>query len=574
MNIFQSVSDLPGMQLDALRLWEHFISLMDCDSLKAHLNSITQGLSSMISKVSPGDRRKVADVLRNLLMKDQSLEPAQYSDLPTLPNFEELERIKVYIKEKKLKRSMLAQRKYDMKQILASFSNADTMQVQLGLKRLKELLQGNVDCSPVLGELYSKLLYLLQKYASHQDIAYLASVCLGKLGAIDPGLVNVPIVDDTVFLMNNFGRIDENLNFMSDLIINHIYPAYNTVRDEEARQSIEYSIQTLLQQAGFEPVADMKRNSNRIAIYHHWRRLPKWVQEFLTPFIQSHYHVAVAEYNGSYPIFSRAKTFQDWVHHWYCQMTHNSHSPAKEYFSACIPISESKILGVPLHLLPYLVLHMILVGTPDDTRNIVHEIISVLNTNADPDNISGHGHTNHHALQVVVSITEYCRKFMTRVGPNDVEKQSHVKRVSNFLKLIPNRIMGIAAYHAKAYPQALMQFETYIKENKIKLQDDSEISDYLRQIYIQIEDPVDLEVLLNIYTTVLSRDQEIIRYETDGQWQMAEALYNIKITQDPLDLSSCTGYMDCFKKSGNYGKRDVLNLHEMEYVFIFGLQLQ
>jgi serine/threonine-protein kinase ATR len=567
MNIFQSVSEVPGMQLDALRLWEYFISLMDPDSLKTYLNGITQGLSNMICIVAPVDRIKVTNVLRNLLIKEDSLEPVQYTDLPTLPNFKELEQIKVYIEEKKLKRSIAAQRKYDMKQILASFSNADSVQVQLGLKRLKELLQTNISCGPLLGELYSKLLYMLQKYAGHRDISYLVSVCLGKLGAIDPGLVDVSIVDDTVFVMNNFGRIDENLNFICDLITNHIYPAYHTVRDEEARQSIEYSIQTLLQQAGFEPVVELKRNSAKLAVYHHWRRLPKWIQEFLTPFLQSHYHVAVAEYRGSYPIFSRAKTFQDWVHHWYRQMTHHARAPAKDYFSACIPMSECKILGVAVHLLPYLVLHMILAGTPDDTRHIFHEIISVLNTNADPDSSSARNHINHYALQVVVAITEYCRKFMTRVGLNDVEKESQVKRVSNFLKLIPNKIMGIAAYHTKAYPQALMQFETYIKKNNIKLQEDSEISDYLRQIYIQIEDPVDLEVLLNVYTAVLSRDQEIIRYERDGQWQMAEALYNIKITQDPSDLSSCTGYMDCFKKSGNYGKPNTDRLDSILYSF-------
>jgi serine/threonine-protein kinase ATR len=553
MNTFESVSELPGMQLEALRLWEHFISLMNSDSLKTHLNGITQGLSHLISVVAPVDRIKVADILGKLLMKDLSLEPIQCTDLPTLPNFEELEKIKIYINEKKLKRSTTAQRNYDMKQIIISFSNADTIQVQLGLKKLKELLEVSVDCEPFTGDLYSRLLHLLQKYASHQEISYLTSACLGKLGAIDPGLVNVRIIDDTVFIMNNFGRLDENVAFICDVIISHIYPAYNTVRDDEVRQSFEYSIQTLLKEAGFEPLAELKRNSPKISVYHHWRRLPKWTQEFLMPFLQSHYHISMAEYRGSYPIFSRTKTFEDWVHGWYCQMTHDAHSPAKEYFAACIPISECRILGVTIHLMPYLVLHIILSGSPDDTRNIVEEIISVLNTNADPDTNPARSHINNHALQVVVAITEYCRKFLTRIGPNDLEKKSQADRVRNFLKMIPNKIMGIAAYHTKTYPQALMQFETYIKENNIDLQEDDDILDYLRQIFIQIDDPVDLEVLLSIYTNVLTQEQEIVRYEAVGQWEMAEALYETKLARDPSDLSACMGYMDCFKKSGNYG---------------------
>ncbi|KAI9478821.1 MAG: hypothetical protein EXX96DRAFT_261034 [Benjaminiella poitrasii] len=554
LKVFHTINELSNIQPEALSLWQKFISLSDNETILSYLNTITKGLINLLPTASKETRLAVAQTLRTLLIEKSILEPVHYNNLPMLPEYEELQELKEYINSKKQTRKQLNN---DFKQIVATFSNAnfDDVQVLLGLQKLKALLENYPECETHRNALFSTLFYLLRKYPSHKQITYLAALCLGKLGAVDPSVVNMPAIEDTVFIMNNFHRQDENLDFISDLIINHIYPAYNAVGDEQVRKCMEYTIQTLLHQAGYHPVQEMRKRPSLIAIFHHWRRLPTSIQEFLTPFLQSAYEGTWSDHAGKYPVFPNAKSFEDWTQDWYCLMANSSHDTAKQIFSACIPIVRSNVLEVTLHLLPYLVLHLVLSGTPTDTRHIVDELMLIFNMNSKPNNDnSSQDKMNVYSLQVAVAVTEYCRKWLNRVGPHDAEKRSQVSRVNTFLELIPNKVMGIAAFYTKAYPQALMEFETHFKKQKVKIVGDHEMLDYLRQIYIQIDDPIDLQALMDMYTSVLSRDEEITRFEALGKWDEAEALYKSKISENPFELSPYIGYMECLTKCNNYEK--------------------
>ncbi|KAI7901832.1 uncharacterized protein BX663DRAFT_552745 [Cokeromyces recurvatus] len=554
MKVFHTLKELPNMQFQVCSLWEKFISLLDTDTILSHVNGIVKNLIDIMPIATKEIRVTIAKLLYNLLVEKNNLEPGHYTNLPILPDYEEFQELKEYIASNKQTKKPS---NYEFKQIIATFSNAnsDDVQVLLGLQRLRILLENYPECEVYRNQIFSNLFYLLRKYASHKQITYLAALCLGKLGAVDPSTVNMPIIEDTVFIMNNFHRQDENLDFISDLIINHIYPAYNAINDEQVRKCTEFTIQTLLHQAGYHPVHEMKKRPSLIAIFHHWRRLPTSIQEFLTPFLQSAYQGTWSEHASKYPIFPNAKSFEEWAQDWYCVMANSAHDTAKQIFAACIPIVRSSILEVTLHLLPYLVLHLLLSGTPSDIRHIVDELMIVFSMNSKPHgNHSSQDKMNVYSLQVAVAVTEYCRKWLNRVGPYDAEKRNQVSRVNSFLELIPNKVMGIAAFYTKAYPQALMEFETHFKKQKTKIVGDHEMLDYLRQIYIQIDDPVDLQALMDMYTSVLSRDEEITRFEALGKWDEAEALYKSKISDNPYELAPYIGYMECLRKCNNYEK--------------------
>jgi hypothetical protein len=132
---------------------------------------------------------------------------------------------------------------------------------------------------------------------------------LDKLGAIGPGLANERISDDTVFIMDNFGHLDEVLTFIRNFIIGNTYPIYHTLLDEEAHQYFKYSIQALLKEAGFELLSELKRNSSKILIYYHGQILLQWTQQFIKSFPNQ----TMREYCRSCPIFSLTEIFEDWA---------------------------------------------------------------------------------------------------------------------------------------------------------------------------------------------------------------------------------------------------------------------
>lgn len=549
MKIFNTVIELPNMQSETLSLWKTYIDLLDETATVLHINAIVKGLSSIL-RVSPYNiRTDAANVLVDLLIRGPNFGEEQYSNLPVLPDFQELQEVKEFIGARQKVKI-----KHDIRKIISDFSSFDDVQVLSSLEKLYKILVDNPDCRYYVDKVYANLFNLLRKYASHELISYYSAICLGKLGAIDPGLVNMDVIDNTVFIMRNFNNDDENLNFICDLIINHIFPFYNAVSDEATRQCIEYSIQTLVRIAGYRPINEMKGNVSLVKAYNHWRRHPRHIQEFLTPFLISAYEGSWPEIHIEYPIFTNSHSFKEWVHNWYCRMVKGAIGTAGRVFSACLPMVQSDLMDVALHLLPYLVLHVILSGNNDDARAIINELQSVLDINAKPVDDLEKIKMNRYSLQVAVAITEYCRKWMNRVSPNDLTLTSVVERVNSFLKQIPDRDMGIAAFNAKAYPQALMHFETHLKEHSNNALKDQEILGYLRQIYIEIDDPIDYKALMDTYTVVTSRDEQIAQYVNLGEWDYAETLYKSKILDTPLDLSAYTGYLECLTKSNRFGR--------------------
>ncbi|RCI03294.1 serine/threonine-protein kinase M1, partial [Rhizopus stolonifer] len=556
IKLFQGVNKLSGMQSQALSLWTMFISCVTKNILAQHLSTITQSLIDLFRVSEAKIRQKVIQTLENLLVTGYTFEANQYSNLPLLPQFKEFNALKQHIKVKATSANPQTLYKQELEHILKDLCEADDMPIQIALDKLQKLLTDYPNESLQLETLYSRLLYILHKYATHKPISLKAAICLGKLGALDPGLISVSTIDDTVFIMNNFRREDEVGEFVCDLITNYLYPAHNASNDNNMRACIEYAIKPLLDCARFQPIENMTKSDERVnpAAYR-WRKLPNSIQQFIAPFFVAAYEATWETHTSAYPIFAKAQNFKGWLQAWFLRMVHSSEGVAKEVFQAFIPIVKSNMLDITRHLIPYLVLHNLLSGSPEDIRGIIDELMNVIHVNANlnPHHDLGKNTFNHYALQVCVETTEYCRKWLNRVGRNDLEKESQVKRINTFLQEIPRRDMGIAAFHTKAYPQALMQFETFIKEKK-NGQLDHDIMDYLRQIYIQIEDPIDLKVLMDTYTTVLTLDERITRYESLGRWDQAQVLYKGKIREKDSDLSAYMGYMECLRKSGSYDK--------------------
>ncbi|OAD01888.1 hypothetical protein MUCCIDRAFT_111232 [Mucor lusitanicus CBS 277.49] len=547
IKVFDGVLELPNMQSEALSLWKTYIEHLSKDAVKLNINTIIQGLCKILV-VSPSSIRvEVASTLYDLLIHNRGFTAEDYANFPVLPQFEELAAVKTLVHERqkvKVKNEVL--------NVIVGFSSFDDGHVLSNLQKLKDILVNNPYDRCEVDKLYAHLFYLIRKYSTHEMISYYAALCLGLLGATDPSSVRMQAIDDTVFVMRNHNNDGENIDFVYDLIINHIFPSYNTANDEDSRHCIEYSIQTLLQIVGFRSVKDMRRDKDSIA-YKRWRKYPREVQEFLAPFLESAYKGAWPDAHEEYPIFTRARTFKDWVHKWYRCMTNGARGTAARIFKACLPMVQSDMTDISLHLLPYLVVHTVLSGMGNAALSAANELRLVLSINAKPAESPEKLGMNRYALQVAVAITEYCRKWLYQVGRDDLSLSSMVERINGFLKLIPDRDMGVAAFNAGAYPQALMHFDTYMKEHCRNKVSDPAMTNYLRQIYLETGQIEDYEALMSTYKVATSRDEQIVHHMNLGEWYYAETLYDSKIRENPSDVSAYTGYLECLSKSNRFG---------------------
>ncbi|CAO0799387.1 unnamed protein product [Mucor circinelloides] len=547
MKVFNSVVEIPDMQSQAFSLWKTYLDLLNQEAVVLHINAIVQGLCNIILVSSSSIRVQVAAKLDDLLVHNASLLNESFANFPVLPDFVELDHVKKFVAEHH--KSIY---KMEIRNIIKGFTCFDGGLVLSNLQKLQDILVRHPNERFRADELYAYLFDVIRKYSTHELITYYAARCLGLLGAADPSAVNMRTIDNTVFVMRNFNNDDENLTYIYDLIINHIFPSYNSISNGATRQSIEYAIQILLHIAGYRPIKEMKSNASLRRVFNCWRKHPKDVQEFLAPFLQSAYQGKWPDIRVEYPIFSRSQTFKEWVHKWYCCMANDARGNAGRIFKACLPMVQSGMTDIALHLLPYLVLHSVFSSKSEHVCAIIDELQFVLDINARPADDPEKLVMNRYALQLAVAITQYCRKWLHHVGRNDLTFSSVVERVNQFLKRIPDQDMGFAAFNAGAYPQALMHFETHIKEHSSNQIKDREIMKCLRRIYLELDQISDYKALMDSYIVNTNRDEQIAQHVNLGEWDYAETLYKSKISDRPLDLSAYTGYLECLSKSNRF----------------------
>ena len=546
MKTLRAINGLSHMQVEALTLWKKLISLLDERYTISNLNGIVAGLLDLFPLSDVRVRTSTAMTLENLISRKIPLVSSP-TELPFLPDFPELASAKKNVTRTFSRRSFDSQ---TLEHIMHNLKSPDDVQILFELQKLDMYLseEFSVKLPPAV---YSQLLYILRKYPTHDEIPRLAAICLGKMGAINPSLVDVKTIEDNVFVMKNFVNEAENREFICALILNHIYPGYNATSDEQAHQYMQLSLQSLLKCAGFRDMST-RPEAERRPLLDRWKKLPPAIKEFLSPFLISSFESKWRGDDVLYPIFPQATSFGEWTEKWFCKLVSAFRGKAKLIFEACVPIAMSSNIEITTFLIPYAVLHIIVLGTGPDVKSILDEMLLIVDINAQYAHNAESEKLNRQCLQVVVSITEYCRKWLNNVI--DRSTDSAVKRISEFLKLIPERKMAISAFNSKAYPQALMHFETHLKSLSEAQSTDSQVLNYIRQIYTELNNPTDLLALMERFFTALSQDAEIIRFETAGRWQEAEVLYKNRTVRDQFDIASYAGYFNCLKKWGSYGK--------------------
>uniref|UniRef100_A0A7N8YNC1 Serine/threonine-protein kinase ATR n=1 Tax=Mastacembelus armatus TaxID=205130 RepID=A0A7N8YNC1_9TELE len=409
---------------------------------------------------------------------------------------------------------------------------------------------------PVISNLVSVLLKGCQD--SSPEARLLCGECLGELGAVDPGRLDLSHTH-THGDHNTFVSGVDDPNFAYDLLteLTRTFLAY--ADDVRAQDSAAYAIQELLS------IFECREGRSDSPGRRLWRRFPEHIQEILEPHLSSRYKSSQKEVNWSKlkkPVYlsNRGSKFSDWSATWAGYLISKvRHELASKVFTCCSFIIKHDY-KVTIYLLPHILLSMLLGCTPEEQQEVTEEMVAVL-TEGDG---RGGGRVQETAsslsqlsIQTVFSmlshLTQWSRHVLSskprhsgkRHNSNKIfslplSRSGDYQRVVAFLKGIPQNVLAKASLRSKAYTRALMHFEAYILENKENIQD---YLTFLQTLYAAMHEPDGVRGVNALRREEPSLREQILEHESIGLLRDATACYDRAIQLESDQIGHYHGVM-------------------------------
>ncbi|MGH0136331.1 UNVERIFIED_CONTAM: hypothetical protein FKN15_036029 [Acipenser sinensis] len=264
---------------------------------------------------------------------------------------------------------------------ILAFFNMHLLSSSVGEKekeKMEKLIKYVLDSEtvePIISQLVTVLLKGSQD--ANPEARLLCGECLGELGAIDPGRLDLSITD-TQGKGSTFVSGVEDSSFAYELLteLTRAFLAY--ADDVRAQDSAAYAMQELL--AMFECREGRCDCPGRTL----WRRFPEHVQEILEPHLNSRYKSTQKALNWSKikkPIYlsSLVSNFAEWSATWAGYLVTNVRDElASKVFNCCSFIMKHDY-KVTIYLLPHILVYVLLGCTQEYQQEVYAEIMAVLN---------------------------------------------------------------------------------------------------------------------------------------------------------------------------------------------------
>ncbi|XP_014835118.1 PREDICTED: serine/threonine-protein kinase ATR isoform X1 [Poecilia mexicana] len=394
---------------------------------------------------------------------------------------------------------------------------------------------------PVISSLVSVLLKGCQD--SSPEARLLCGECLGELGAVDPGRLDLSHAHSNGD-RNTFVSGVDDPNFAHDLLteLTRTFLAYaDNVR---AQDSAAYAIQELLS------IFECREGRTDSPGRRLWRRFPEQIQEILEPHLNSRYKSSQKEVNWSKvkkPVYlsNRGSKFSDWSATWAGYLISKvRHELASKVFKCCSFIIKHDY-KVTIYLLPHILLYMLLGCTPAEQQEVTEEMLAVL-TEGDGRGGGGVQETasslSQLSTQTVFSMLSHLTQWSRHIlyAKAKVTERGDYDRVVAFLKGIPQDVLAKASLRSKAYTRALMHFEAYILENKENIQDHLS---FLQKLYAAMHEPDGVRGVNALRREEPSLREQILEHESIGLLRDATACYDRAIQLESDQIGHYHGVM-------------------------------
>ncbi|XP_030212900.1 serine/threonine-protein kinase ATR [Gadus morhua] len=528
--------------------WECFVKSVEPTHLGPLLSHVIVALLPLI----PLQPRETTAIIRFLILDNREVVQDYLHEIYFLPEHPELKDIHTVLQEyKKLTSSssdlaaalQLSMRAVQHENVDVRIHALTSLRDMMHSKQAWLLRQvcASEAVEPVISSLVGVLLKGCQD--SSPEARLLCGECLGELGAVDPGRLDLSH-SHTHGDRNPFVSGVDDPNFAYELLteLTRTFLAY--ADDVRAQDSAAYGMQELL--SVFKCCEGRTDSPGRRL----WKRFPEQVQEILEPHLNSRYKSSQKVVNWSKmkkPVYlsSRGNKFSDWSATWAGYLISKvRHELASKVFTCCSFIIKHDY-KVTIYLLPHILLHMLLGCTPAEQQEVTDELLAVL-TECEgrggvrvQENASSLSQLSTQTVfSMLAHLTQWSRHILSS-KPKDSESGEY-QRVVAFLKGIPQDVLARASLRSKAYTRALMHFETHILESKESVQDHLT---FLQTLYAAMHEPDGVRGVNALRREEPSLREQILEHESIGLLRDATACYDRAIELEPEQIGHYHGMM-------------------------------
>ena len=315
----------------------------------------------------------------------------------------------------------------------------------------------------------------------------LAAQCLGELGAIDPGRIDMPVATAERVTPGNASDLARVL------LCDHVARTVRGANDVDMLDAAALAVQEVLVHAGCRPASVRAEDviaANDGETTHlpagatgtgksFWASLPEDVRVLLAPGLTSMYCLTQKPQKPSTvrPLYQTpgGPTFRRWMYAWCRALASEADGPDAPLFAACSAGVFRHDTRTMLFLLPRMVLDALAAHDACRRDNVAAEIMAVLRDAAGAawtaldttQSKSLHGEQAELAAQAVFTLLDQLTQWSedADVAKDDSHRRT-VDAVKGLLDSVPRELLARAALRCGAPARALLYFEDHLRAAK------------------------------------------------------------------------------------------------------------
>uniref|UniRef100_A0A1I7XRW4 FAT domain-containing protein n=1 Tax=Heterorhabditis bacteriophora TaxID=37862 RepID=A0A1I7XRW4_HETBA len=366
------------------------------------------------------------------------------------------------------------------------------------LQKLLSILDGSPIDDTLAAQLVPALLHTLRS-CSEGDLRVLASRCLGRMGAVDPGRLGLSAKGETK-REKSIVFVDENKLFYVDLL-ERCWRVYASVLDADLIDMVEYSLQTLLT-----------------------KLVGKNDQDEIMPL----------------PLVDHTNSYEEWLLQCFIAGVPKVRQyPSCEVFKALKWIAYAKDAVFTRHMLPQLIILLILENNEQMIDEYCKEMVSVLRRVLERSSCGWVQLAAHVVFSVMDTLERYTIHRLAKRRLNDRELERTYTFMSRVFDVsLPDGSLLVVAAAEKC--QCLLRALRWCEQYAIK-KDIGGADIFDRNHFYTLEN---LDGVLGAFecisaNTTPTPDERILALEANGDYNEALPLYSLSADNKELRLIKC-----------------------------------
>jgi len=582
-------------------VWDNLISKCDQKDLADNLSVICKNLMDLL-KIDPAG---VSVVFKKLIVQNENHLGTRLKELHFIPAnglmmSEVNQVIKKYMFEMPDNDKDIVKFKNVLKILEESLKVENPEIKYFHYRKLLQVLTENEKClrsfcssandltvQPIISRLVYKL--IADSKMNDTQLHLVIGECLGELGALDPGRLDLNQLSNQSKVIPFFYDIEESS--FAILIINKLVAYFDLINKCEFQDCINYAIQELLKKY------DVKASLNNEI----WRQLHQRSQSICHQLFNSKFKIKEEIILSNHPVYNEVQIFSDWIVKLSILLIANLNEGFPKQVLWCLAPLITHNISLAEYILPFIIVSILIKGESEQTDFVFEEISCLIKAclsqqstqnmmevdqknEADQsiinrENVSYDAKSEQykcvHALFGLLDFLINWRNMIKNdlmLQVNGIELKNTTKHdrktlwssynyVDEFLGRISKKDLSDLAASCQSYDRALMYLEEYIFDHKGELVNNY---DDLQKFYVALEEPDGVEGIIVCRKNEPSLYNSILSHELNGELQEAISCCEKANKLYPNELSYSKIYLKCLLLLGHEKTAKVFAVNSIE----------